>query len=49
VRAINCISDETLVRVRAAILDAAIARERDIIWREAAATPSMGSTTTSAV
>lgn len=46
VRAINCISDETLARVRAAILDAAIARERDIIWREAAATPSVGSTTT---
>lgn len=49
VRAINCISDETLARVRAAILDAAIARERDIIWREAAATPPMGSTTANAV
>lgn len=36
VRSLNCISDETLTRVRAAILDAAIARERDIIWREAA-------------
>ena len=36
VRALNCISDETLTRLRAAILDAAIARERDIIWREAA-------------
>ena len=35
VRQLNCISDETLVRVRAAILDAAIARQRDIIWREA--------------
>ena len=50
VRAINCISDETLARVRAAILDAAIARERDIIWSEAAATAtSLGSTTTNAV
>ncbi|HEX6558405.1 MAG TPA: GntR family transcriptional regulator [Longimicrobiales bacterium] len=38
VRSLNCISDETLTRVRAAILDAAIARERDIIWREAANT-----------
>lgn len=36
VRSLNCISEETLTRVRAAILDAAIARERDIIWREAA-------------
>lgn len=35
VRTLNCISEETLSRVRAAILDAAIARERDIIWREA--------------
>lgn len=50
VRAINCISDETLARVRAAILDAAIARERDIIWREAATTATVpGSTTTNAV
>lgn len=40
VRTLNCISDETLTRVRAAILDAAIARERDIIWREAANTTS---------
>ncbi|MGQ0560614.1 MAG: GntR family transcriptional regulator [Gemmatimonadota bacterium] len=41
-RALNCISDETLARVRAAILDAAIARERDVIWREAstATTPA---------
>lgn len=38
VRTLNCISEETLTRVRAAILDAAIARERDVIWREAAAT-----------
>ncbi len=38
VRSLNCISEETLTRVRAAILDAAIARERDIIWREAATT-----------
>jgi DNA-binding transcriptional regulator YhcF (GntR family) len=36
VRALNCISEETLTRIRAAILDAAIARERDTIWREAA-------------
>jgi DNA-binding transcriptional regulator YhcF (GntR family) len=35
VRSLNCISEETLTRVRAAILDAAISRERDIIWREA--------------
>jgi DNA-binding transcriptional regulator YhcF (GntR family) len=49
VRAINCISDETLARVRAAILDAAIARERDIIWREAATTPAIGATTANAV
>jgi DNA-binding transcriptional regulator YhcF (GntR family) len=35
VRSLNCISDETLTRLRAAILDAAVARERDIIWREA--------------
>lgn len=34
VRSLNCISDETLVRVRAAILDAAVARERDVIWRD---------------
>lgn len=51
VRAINCISDETLTRVRAAILDAAIARERDIIWREAASAPSgpAAATTTNVV
>lgn len=35
VKSLNCISDETLTRTRAAILDAAIARERDVIWREA--------------
>ena len=40
VRSLNCISDETLTRVRAAILDAAIAHERDAIWREAGTTPS---------
>lgn len=34
VRSLNCISDETLARVRAAILDAAISRERDVIWHE---------------
>ena len=43
VRSLNCISEETLTRVRAAILDAAIAHERDAIWREAAALPSNGS------
>lgn len=48
VHSVNCISDETLARVRAAILDAAIARERDIIWREAA-TASVVPTTTSVV
>lgn len=37
VRALNCISEETLTRVRAAILDAAVARERDVIWREGSA------------
>jgi DNA-binding transcriptional regulator YhcF (GntR family) len=36
VRTLNCISEETLSRVRAAILDAAVARERDVIWRESA-------------
>ena len=39
VRSLNCISEETLTRVRAAILDAAISRERDIIWREANGAP----------
>jgi DNA-binding transcriptional regulator YhcF (GntR family) len=38
VRPLHCLSDETLTRVRAAILDAAVARERDAIWRESAAT-----------
>lgn len=37
VRPLHCLSEETLTRVRAAILDAAVARERDIIWRESAA------------
>lgn len=49
VRALNCISEETLTRVRAAILDAAIARERDIIWREATSTPATPVLTTSSV
>ena len=49
VRALNCISEETLTRVRAAILDAAIARERDIIWRESANTPASQYLTTSSV
>jgi DNA-binding transcriptional regulator YhcF (GntR family) len=40
VRSLNCISEETLTRVRAAILDAAISRERDIIWREANGAPA---------
>lgn len=38
VRPLHCLSDETLTRVRAAILDAAVSRERDAIWRESAAT-----------
>jgi hypothetical protein len=38
VRPLHCLSEETLTRVRAAILDAAVARERDVIWRESAAT-----------
>jgi GntR family transcriptional regulator len=38
VRPLHCLSEETLARVRAAILDAAVARERDVIWRESAAT-----------
>jgi hypothetical protein len=37
VRPLHCLSEETLARVRAAILDAAVARERDTIWRESAA------------
>jgi DNA-binding transcriptional regulator YhcF (GntR family) len=51
VRMLNCISEETLTRVRAAILDAAIARERDIIWREAnaATVPAAALTMSSAV
>jgi GntR family transcriptional regulator len=40
VRTLNCISDETLARVRAAILDAAIAHERDSIWRESSTVTS---------
>jgi len=39
VRTLNCISEETLSRVRAAPLDAAVARERDVIWRESNTTP----------
>lgn len=38
VRPLHCLSEETLARVRAAILDAAVARERDVIWRESATT-----------
>lgn len=38
VRPLHCLSDETLTRVRAAILDAAVARERDAIWRESTTT-----------
>jgi GntR family transcriptional regulator len=34
VRPLHCLSEETLTRVRAAILDAAVARERDVIWHE---------------
>lgn len=45
VRTLNCISEETLARVRAAILDAAVARERDIIWRESAGTATTPITT----
>lgn len=41
VHSLNCISSETLARVRAAILDAAIARERDMIWREDGAAPAL--------
>jgi DNA-binding transcriptional regulator YhcF (GntR family) len=37
VRPLHCLSDETLTRVRAAILDAAVSRERDAIWRESTA------------
>ena len=40
VRPLHCLSEETLTRVRAAILDAAVARERDVIWRESATTTS---------
>lgn len=47
VRSLNCISEETMARVRTAILDAAIARERDVIWREAAAAPATLVTTSS--
>jgi DNA-binding transcriptional regulator YhcF (GntR family) len=48
VRSLNCISEETLTRVRGAILDAAIAHERDAIWREAATMPATNSITISA-
>lgn len=41
VRPLHCLSEETLTRVRAAILDAAVARERDVIWRESATTTSV--------
>lgn len=40
VRPLHCLSEETLTRVRAAILDAAVARERDVIWRESSTTTS---------
>ena len=40
VRPLHCLSDETLTRVRAAILDAAVSRERDAIWRESASIPT---------
>ena len=46
VRPLHCLSEETLARVRAAILDAAVARERDIIWRESASTSSPAAITT---
>lgn len=36
VRPLHCLSEETLGRVRGAILDAAVARERDVIWHESA-------------
>ncbi|HEY0671675.1 MAG TPA: GntR family transcriptional regulator [Longimicrobiales bacterium] len=53
VRPLHCLSEETLSRVRAAILDAAVARERDVIWRESAATPpaavTIATATTSSV
>ncbi len=47
VRPLHCLSEETLTRVRAAILDAAVARERDIIWRESATTTTTSPTMTS--
>ncbi|MGQ0815552.1 MAG: GntR family transcriptional regulator [Gemmatimonadota bacterium] len=49
VRTLNCISEETLARVRAAILDAAISREREVIWREASASVPAPFTMPSAV
>jgi DNA-binding transcriptional regulator YhcF (GntR family) len=48
VRPLHCLSEETLTRVRAAILDAAVARERDVIWRESStSSPAPIPTTTS--
>ena len=51
VRMLNCISEETLTRIRAAILDAAVARERETIWREATSVgaPAAAFTMSSAV
>ncbi len=46
VRPLHCLSEETLARVRAAILDAAVARERDTIWRESASTATPAPVTT---
>ena len=49
VRPLHCLSEETLTRVRAAILDAAVARERDVIWRESASTSTTSTLTMSSV
>ncbi len=42
VRPLHCLSEETLARVRAAILDAAVTRERDAIWRESSSNQQQG-------
>jgi DNA-binding transcriptional regulator YhcF (GntR family) len=49
VRPLHCLSEETLTRVRAAILDAAVARERDVIWREAENPAAAGGTATTTI
>jgi hypothetical protein len=49
VRPLHCLSEETLTRVRAAILDAAVARERDVIWRESTTPTANAIPTTTSV